>query len=337
MRVALDPAVLHAPNSDPLAWLAHVRATDALVSDLPAVVACPGSLQARAQSDWWVRRDAIEAELSRLGVPLTHADLVRVAEQLRSRLHTDVLPGHIAMEVAEIAAEPAYVAPQVEGPARDEFLEVLALLAALKDQDGVDAAILTMNSSWASHADHVWIDTQIAARIVLEEDGSELEELGVSMREALALWSSPDDAAQAMFNHAPGLLLAQCPTLGVRCAHVADGGTLQDLEFAIATSFASSIARMGYRNLPGRAATCLRTMARIAAGGVDRMPGLQAHPQREGVGPRERPVTDEEDRVLMRGYLANRTANAHRLFWWSGANASVEFVGVAGHDDDPPS
>jgi hypothetical protein len=38
----------------------------------------------------------------------------------------------------------------------------------------------------------------------------------------------------------------------------------------------------------------------------------------------------------MRGYLANKSPNAHRIFWWTGSEEPIEFVGIAGHDDPPP-
>jgi hypothetical protein len=108
------------------------------------------------------------------------------------------------------------------------------------------------------------------------------------------------------------------------------GVDLGELRFALAEGFVASLEQMHYAADHGRARTCWRTMALIAAGKAGELSGLDAHAVRSTKGAAAEPVTDGGGRTLMRGSLAT-SANAHRLHWWSGD--TPEFVSVAGHDD----
>lgn len=334
VRAAVDPALLYPPTSAEQlnSWLDAICEWDDVASFRALTLSCPKALHESALSSWWEHYQPISALLAETGSPLAHQDLVRLCEQLRGRLLDGAAPHGGDVLLDQAVCRPDYQPPELAPVDRELFIEHLGTVAAFKDQDSTLATVITRPGSWSDPASAIEVSAVVALRIGPTGLAEEPCEDDAIVREFLSAWRDPTDAYLG-FASCPCELIGD-PVRAVKAFAVKLGLDPPPLRFKVAPGFRDTLIGMGYRSTPGRAATCWRTMAMIAAGRAGDLTGLAAHPHRSGDGGDAPAVKDKAGRILYRGYLAQSSPNAHRIFWWSGRDP--EFVGVAGHDDAPP-
>jgi hypothetical protein len=291
-HVGVDPAVLLPPVGERAAgWVVQLAAWADLIADGPVRASCPRELQEQALGSWWHNHEMITAALRRCGSPLGHHDLVAIVEQLRGRLFHSPLEGSDELLFADARVTPAYVADWLSPRQQDEFREHLAAIAFRREHEQSTGAVLTNEGSWSCDSRDVEVDGEIEllARAGIEEEPRAEE---AAVHGFLPRWHQIREAYLS-FTDYPSLLTAT-PDIAVEATHVASlEGSRSDLSFTIASTFAPSLVAMGYDRLPGRARTCWRTMALIAAGRTAEVSGLEAHPHRGGSGGGQDPIRDE--------------------------------------------
>lgn len=312
-------------------WILLVGAWADVLADAPARTTCPRSLHDAALEAWWSERDGVVDALKREGSPLTHQDLLQVLEQLSGRLVNEALPPNEEVVFTRVATEPEYSHPRL-GHQSGDIEHHLAAVALCRRDRARPSSVITSSVSWNRSCDTIAVEAEIGL-LISQAIESEPSGDAALIRELLA-GVTTISALYGFLNKHP-CALCMYPRLAVVAAYVAElGGEARELAFEVGDAFCASLRCMNYERQPGRAATCWRTMAFVAAGRESELQSLQAHPHRQGTGAGARPVSDDVGRVLMRGYLAQKSPNAHRVFWWSGA--SPEFVGIGGHDSGPP-
>jgi hypothetical protein len=336
MQAAFDPVLLF-PPTDRLDkvddWVLSVSGWTELLGHGPVRGSCPEELQNLAYEKWWTRYDEMTAELGQVGSPYRVNDLLLVWEELRGRLDLRVLPAARDALFDHLAVQPAYVAPALGRDQREGFADHLGALALLRRDTRTAALVFTERASWDGPPDAIEFTGEIA--IFADDLGHEAEPEGdaARVREFLVGCCTVSAAHEALVERPERLV--HHPELAVRISwRVHTGETDEQLDFKVSEGFVDTLLAMSYdrEESSAHAASCWRAMAFIAAGRAGDLSSLEAHPHRQGSGGAP-PIRDHHGRTLYRGAVF-MGPNAHRLFWWSGD--IPEFVGVAGHDDDPP-
>jgi hypothetical protein len=333
-HAALDPALLFPPKLPDISagdWIIKTREWTEIAAGGVVTASCPRALHEKALGVWYEQREAMIANLVAEGSPFSHHEMVVVLEELRGRLAPKALADHDEVALASLELQPAYAPPRLASEEVEIFEEHLGGLALLRKEMNCVAMTLTERASWRDDPNEIRIEGEIDLYIA---GGIEqyLGEERTGFVEHITGCCSLSDACEALMANAGKL--SDYPRIAVEAAARVRGIDPSHLGFRIGQGFVGSVRRMNYPREDGRARTCWRAMASVAAGLVAEMSALNAHPQRIDEGPQSDRVTDASGRTLMRGHLALGSPNAHRLYWWNGT--TPEFVGVAGHDDPPP-
>ncbi len=333
-EISIDPALLFPPTLAVLPsteWALRTRRWTALVGHKAMAPSCPTGLAQKAAAAWWEERDSIAAALEDEGGPLGHGELTRVAEELRARLGESPLSDEHEIAMTSVALVPEYEARALTPQEQEEFRHHVGELGLRRRIRPCCAAVATERSSWAGDPAEIVIEGGIGVWIIggVEQD---LDEESERVREHIHGCCVPRELFAALLRYPAALV--PYPQLGVE-AYVASvfGGDPEEPEFRIGRDFISSLQGMNYAHEPGRASTCWRAMAYIATGRTAEIGSLNAHAVKRGDGSGAPAIKDAAGRILMRGYLAQHSANAHRLHWWTGPRP--EFVSVGGHDHVP--
>lgn len=334
-HAVLDPVLLLPPElADTPArdWVIQTREWTEIASAGSVVtMSCPRTLHEKALGTWFEQREALIAGLAAEGSPFQHYELVIILEDLRGRLAPNALADHGEVALGSLEIQPAYVPTRLAADEVGVFEERLGELAMLSGETHSPAMALTEPSSWAGEPGKIQVRGEVALFVTGDVERDLVDESSEFVEEVIGCCSL-SDVCNELLSHAGKL--AEHPKMAVEAAARVRGIDSSQLQFTIGDGFVGSVIRMNYAREDGRARTCWRAMASIAAGRVAEVTALNAHPQRINEGPGAEPVTDVAGRTLMRGHLALGSPNAHRLYWWNGA--TPEFVGVAGHDDPPP-
>jgi hypothetical protein len=331
MHIAVDPVLLQPPAQDPLTWLAELKSWQKLLDEGPFTASCPIELSQQALSLWYQHRETFTDLCTRTGCALTPDDFIRVLDPFRGRLADTAFPSGVDALLDSPAVEPSYCPAELDQPDLSLVVHHLAQAAARRHLEGKLTSVMTRPSSWEDDRTEAAVTAEMPLLSIDDDDDPTVEER--SIRELLPLWRTESRALNVLAEHCESLI--DHPQLAVRAmfATLAAEGTPTP-GFSIGPNFSTSLHAMGYHHASGRATTCFRAMALIAAGRTAELSGLEAHPQRTGPNGNDPYRRDDAGRMLYRGYLANKSPGAHRLFWWSGEEP--EFVGIAYHDDEPP-
>lgn len=333
-EILVDPALLFPPALTDLRsteWAVRVRQWTTLVGHEAMTPSCPTVLTQKAAAIWWEERDSIVAALEDEDGPLAHGELTRLAEELRARLGESPLNDEHQVVMTSVALSPEYGASALTPQEQEEFRHHIGELGLQRQMHPGCTAVATERESWADDPAEIVIEAKIGLWTIGSVE-QELNEESESVREHVRGCCVPHELFAALLRY-PEALVAY-PRLGVE-AYVASvlREDPEKPEFRIGRDFVSSLKGMNYTHEPGRAKTCWRAMAYIATGRAAEVGGLNAHPVKTGDGSGAPAIKDDAGRSLMRGYLAQHSANAHRLHWWAGARP--EFVSVGGHDHMP--
>lgn len=104
----------------------------------------------------------------------------------------------------------------------------------------------------------------------------------------------------------------------------------RDLPITFGPHFADSVKQMKYAQGNRRAGALLRAMAKIASGQAAELPG---HRERRGKGANNQALLADDGCVVERSYLAQKSPNAHRLFWVR--RPVPHMLNIGGHDSKP--
>jgi hypothetical protein len=332
---AIDPVLLEPPEMTPdtpaTDWVIGLKAWTDLVTAARISATCPPILHEAVLARWWNDRARLVDALSAEGGPLTYHDLMVVFEELRGRLRSSPFPDGFEVALRDVVTEPDYVQASLVPAECEEFRLHLGELARHKAETHEVALVFTVRDSWSADSTDITVDAGV--ELLLTPDTATEFDDDDGFREHLVGCDTVSDAYGALLADA-GILMAT-PALGVNAfAVVALKLKPTSLKFTVAEQFAETALHMNYDREHGRARTCLRTMALIAAGRTGEITGLNAHAvhRRDGGGAEH--MTDAHGRTLMRGYLSQNSPDAHRLHWWNGE--TPEFVAVCGHDDPIP-
>ena len=329
-HAAVDPALLFSPDIPDGHWVKQTSEWAKVAGHDCFAISCPQSLHEYALASWWEGRARLSAVLAQQDSPLVHQDLVLVVEELRGRLAPSAALADSEALLTDVRLTPMYESAVLDTARRGEFETHLGEVAFASCRTDEIALVFTCAPSWGS--DPCDIEVQVKVEMVRTADAvEEVNKQEQGLREHLIGCCEPSEVFKALMARAGELV--RYPRLSVEAYARSQGVDLGELRFALADGFVASLEQMHYAVDHGRARTCWRTMALIAAGKTGELGGLDAHAVRRTKGPGADPITDGGGRTLMRGCLAT-SANAHRLHWWSGN--TPEFVGVAGHDDPIP-
>jgi hypothetical protein len=326
-RAAVDPALLFSPDIPDGDWVKRTSEWAKVAGHGCFAISCPKSLHEYALASWWEGRARLSSVLAQQDSPLAHQDLVLVVEELRGRLAPSAVSADSEALLTNVQLTPDYQPDAFDAARRGEFETHLGEVAYARRRTHDMAMVFTCAPSWNS--DPSDIEVQAEVEMVMVADAlEEVDQQEQGLREHLIGCCEPPEVFRALLMRAGELV--PYPRLAVEAYARSPGVDLGELQFALGQGFVASLEQMHYAADHGRARTCWRTMALIAAGRTGELTGLDAHAVRRGKGPGADPITDGGGRTLMRGCLAT-SANAHRLHWWSGG--TPEFVSVAGHDD----
>jgi hypothetical protein len=327
----LDPILFEAPAGDAesvVAWLRDISEWATRIRDGPVVLVSPRDAEAAVLAQLFERRAQLEDSLrpGTLGFP----DVVQAIEALRAQAMNRSLGG---LAWNAVTTTPGHHV-LVNSTGSDLDFPAACGDAAVQRRDaGAVVGVVAAARSWPDESPLL-----VEGEIALWEVDNELAEPDEGerfVREYVGVWVDEQDLHQQYLS-APAELLDHL-AVAVRVAyHTAAGAPLSpEREFGISAGFASTLRAMNYDVVGnrGRLLTCLRAMAMIAACRAAEVSGLEAHFHKVKAAGGE-PLRDSSGRRLYRGYLAQHSPNAHRLFWWEGAKP--EFLGIAGHDDPPP-
>lgn len=327
MHAAFDPIVLRVPG-DFDAWSGEVETWEALLDASPFSASWPQKAR-EAVYGHWANYDWIVTALRNQDSALGYPDVIRLLELLVSRLDLDPLPAGYDAIVDDPGCSPAYEPDVFDEDVHAAMTAFLARVGLRRHLTGEPVGFVTQSESGTVEHAAVVIEGSIA---LLEEPDRDVDTPDVraaALREHLRVLLSPRDVMEALAER-PCALLAHLP-FGVRVHRVgAMGLEDEDLQITLGPHFLESIARMNYRRDERRARALLRVMALIASGQAAYVPG---HRERAGSGPNNRIVVDAEGFEVERTYLAQRSPNAHRLFW--SRRPTPHFLNVGGHDAGP--
>lgn len=329
-RAAVDPALLFPPEAPDGSWVKRTSEWAKIAGHGCLAMSCPSLLHECALASWWEGRARLTAQLAKQGSPLAHQDLVLVVEELRGRLMPSSTVAGAEPLLASVQLTPAYEPEVLDAARRTEFETHLGEVAYVRGQTREIAMVFTSTPSWSSDPSDIEVEAEVEI-VMIADTPEEVDVENRGLREHLVGCCAPADVFKALLGRAGELV--PYPRLAVQAYAGSPGVDLGEVRFALAEGFVASLQQMQYAADHGRARTCWRTMALIAAGKTGELGGLDAHAVRTSKGAAADPVTDGSGRTLMRGSLAT-SANAHRLHWWSGD--TPEFVSVSGHDDPLP-
>lgn len=336
MNVAVDPCVLAPPtagNADFDSWV--LVATElATVVGAPSVRGfCPRPLVDDMYSNWWDSYDAISQGLRQANSPYTPHDLFQLLDQVAGRLAEPSLEGGRSVLLTNSETDPEYAPPGSDNEARDLFSEALGVMAVARREDATPGLVVSQEESWGDSSQYVRATCEIAL-LEHEDEAREPENDESTAEETFALCLTPTETYSELIRHA--WKLVESPEIGIRAFWAAkvDPGSHPPAP-RISSTFTATLRAFQYDHPGnnGRAASCFEAMVRVLANRPGDLASIDTHPHRTSTGGNAPAVTDALGRTLYRGKIF-KGPNAHRLFWWGGT--SPEFVGIAGHDDDPP-
>lgn len=333
-RAMIDPALFLPPDVaglDPAEWVIRLQRWGDLATSGVMSMSCPQGPAQHAAATWWERRDEIIAKLATEDQPLDHGELARVAAELLERLDDTAVEGPHELAFSDVATHPRYVAPAFSEAERQIVTDHIGELAFQKRLAPSAPVVATEATSWSGDPDELLIEGEIGLWTIRGVE-QQLAAGETGVREHVHGCCSPRDLLAALLTKPSALV--QHPRIAVE-AYVATvlGEDTGGLKFSLGSDFVSSMERMNYARDEARATACWRAMSYIVTGRVAEAGGLSAHPTRISDNPGSPYRRDASGRTLMRGYLANDTANANRIHWWTGRRA--EFVAVGGHDFVP--
>lgn len=321
-ELVVDPILIGPPSDgDISAWMRSQADIGALIRNSCLRVTCAQSARDEMVALWYAASGQQEG-------PATH-ELARVAHEFASRLEDPPRCANGTPIVEALSIDPPYVAKTVSPISRQEFEDHLGEAACTKHDGGIHVGILGSDNSWERSSKEITVEAEIIGRDDELDDFIEVEESESQLRELLPRSDDIAEVLERCCDH-PGALLARFPDFGVRALWAVQfGGDPWGLEFNLGSTFASSVREMNYLRRPGEAKRCLRVMALIAGG---RAGEVEGHEQHEGPGTTSAVVKIGGDPVI-RSYLSNHVADAHRLFWIRGEQ--ITFLNVSGHEGNP--
>jgi hypothetical protein len=327
MHAVIDPELLSLPD-DFLAWVEASERWEELLADSPLSASCPAECQKEIYT-LWSRHTHIAKALAEQECPLGVHDLLRVLEAIMGRLLSDPTPEDQQVLLDDLSCTPEYCPPDASAHRVKAMIEHLGGLAVQRARSQVDGGVITRESSWSHRSTNVAIEGIVVLQQMGEGPLEEPDPEDSPVRELLPLWRDPAEIMKVLASQPCKLM----PYLkfGVRTYWVgAMNEDCRDLLLTFGPDFANSIQHMNYANHGGRAGTLLRVMAKIAAGQAADVVG---HPERKGAGASNEIVTDKDGYQVERSYLAQKSPNAHRLFWVK--RNIPHMLNVGGHKSKP--
>lgn len=321
MQLVVDPLLLRLGRDENAAeWGARLDQISSLLDSSPLSGSCPKTLADAAMAHLF------EEEHKEHSGFLTVGDLIRVLHEITGRLSDDVVTPEGTAMIDDVALDPPYVALKANSEALSVFEAHLGSAAWAKATSEPLVIVLSPSSSWARVEEAIRVDGQV---ILQDHPLYGERETDETVHAFLPRVDSPDGILLHLSHHPCALL--EHLQLGVRAVWCTKfGGSPNDLSFEIGPDFADSLRRLDYARDQRYAGACLRTMALVGAGKAENVPG---HAERVGDGPNDAVQEDSRGFPIQRGYLAQKTSDAHRIWW---ARSPVpRFLGVGRHDDKP--
>ncbi len=268
------------------------------------------------------------SELPQIGV-LQGYEMARLVAETSERLHDapEFAAGHPLVD--HIRCTPQYAPNGLAQSERQDFEVTVAEAGCVRAEGIPHAGIFGPSSHWGQPGSSVLVEAEILARDIPELGPVETSGSDAQIREFVPLSESIDEILGHCCEY-PGKLMSH-PEFAIQAYWTAVlHGSAVALDFEVGPDFVSSAMGMNYQNEDGLARTCLRVMARIAAGYAA---DVEGHRERQGPGPNDPPLSDSDGTPVMRAYLANHTSDPHRLFWLRGKRP--KFLNVTGHEGRP--
>jgi hypothetical protein len=229
-----------------------------------------------------------------------------------------------------IDLKPRYVNARLDMDGRGKLEAHVAEAACGKKDGSLHVGLLSPAESWEGQTAEILVEAEVLGREDRDSGLVEAEENQALLREFLARSEHPQDVLERCCEQ-PCALLAE-PDFGVRAVWATHfGGDPAGVNFKVGSGFVASLRGLDYDRRAGDARRCLRIMAMIAGGRASEVEGHEHH---EGPGTASA-VLQVGGRPVIRSYLSNHVANAHRLFWIRGEDERPTFLNVSGHDGKP--
>lgn len=338
MNAVVDASILREPLDGDISidrWITRLGDLAAIIGSEAIRGCCPRILIDEVLAAWSSDFAALREWLQTTGTPYSVPDLLIVLDQVAGRLHAaPIAASPDTVLLSDIVNSPRYSASLVSPAAREEFAEVLGLVAIARRNEGVPAFVATRPDSWEESSAQVEVHCDI--ELFVDSTGAEQtpEPGQAHAREVLPLHSESGETLAFLAGHL--WMLVGAPEIATWAMWVARFGTEAALpELLVNDAFCSTLLRLQYdkRANAARTASCFRAVTSVLAGRPEDLAAIDAHPHRTSAGGDAQPIADDQGRVLYRGKIYTGP-NAHRLFWWGGP--CPEFLGVAGHDEKPP-
>lgn len=315
MQLVLDPVWLSPPSQEAAAeWLKKVRPIRELLAAGDVRISCPKALRNQMLARWFEKG--------------TYDELIRTMNELEGRLTGSVKLDKGDAIFDRASASPEYTWGELDGDGRRTFIDHLAEAALAKDDSQIHFGVLSPADSWSEPKRDVLVEAEVLQRETADGQLSQPKEEEAALR---AFLPRSEDLPE-FFSVCSGeaCALAVEPQFGVEAYFVgALGGSAEELQFEIGSSFQASVRGLGIDKVASNARTLLRTMALIASGHADQVEG---HEERVEAAPASDIVRYGGDPVI-RSYVNNHTPNALRLFWARGEIPL--FLNVTGHEGSP--
>jgi hypothetical protein len=326
-HAVIDPELLGLPD-DFLDWVAKFETWESLLADSPLAASCPAESRREAYGQW-CDYPTISAKLAAQDCPLSVHDLLRVLDAVLGRLRDDPLPNGYDVLFGRVDCIPSYAPAGASRSRLSDVIEHLGRAAVCRAHTKNDVGVLTRESSWSSRSETIAIDGTIVLRQVGDNEPEDPTPDDGAFRELLHVWTDAEGLLKTLAQR-PCTLLSH-PSFAVR-AHAVGMMGCDDGEVSITfgPAFADSVAKLNYVRDERRAAALLRTMTMLALGRAAEVPG---HRERKGSGANNAVVEDREGFEIERSYLAQKSPNAHRLFWVR--RPVPHILNVGGHESRP--